>query len=96
MKIELDLSAVPVPCWWWTGLVVYLLISWLVVGPYFSRWAAACEKRSWGYVGPHPEILWFFAPLYWPVVVPGMMVWYVIRSVFGSEPLMRLIYGKYR
>jgi len=94
MKVEVDLL-VPENCVWWSALVIYLLFSWLVIGPVISRrcWRRVLAERqkknfyhTYEIVGA--ESIWLWSPLYWPIALVIVLVWAVFR-----KPLNWLIYG---
>jgi len=93
VKIELDLTTVPPNCWWWTGIGIYLVVSWLLVGPWLSRSNWRRQVKKWPTMldlrdREVPWIIWLFSPLYWPLVV----LWIGLYRL-SSKPLGWLIYG---
>lgn len=79
------MTEVPASCWWWTALALYLFVSWFIVGPAFSRYAYSRRNDLNSFwCGSPVELVWFCAPLYWPV---ALIVWALKR------PLSWLIYG---
>lgn len=78
MNITIDLTAVPVNCWWRSGLSLYLMLCWLVIGPLMSR--RYYQKHKWGDGPTEAALLWFFSP----VLTPLLMI---------KRPLCWLIYG---
>lgn len=81
MKITLDLATVPVFCWWWTGLTVYLLLCYLWWGPALARHIWRWEKVHHLYLPDPAEA--YLAWLFSPVAVPSYILYRTVGPVFS-------------
>jgi hypothetical protein len=83
MTIHIDLSAIPVYCWWLTGLTIYLLLCYLWWGPMVSRSA----YRNATYKDIESDMI-FIGWLFSPFTVPFLLLFWVFH-----RPINWLVYG---
>lgn len=92
MKLELtlpDLSLVPISCWWWSGLVLYLLVCWLLIGPIWSRQWARLEYADDEFLSADDAVfVWLFSPVTLLLYIPYLLL---LNTLF--KPIHWLIFG---
>ena len=79
-----EFATVPVECWWWTALVVYLLLSYTILWRMFVRWAELPRPTNTTDTNT-ACIMWLLSPLF--------ALFCVFWSVLSRLPLW-LAYGR--
>ena len=80
------MTLIPTTDCWWGMLGVYVLLSYLVLGPIVSRWLWRVEKQEFTSV-----VVWTFSPFSAPIVGLALSIFCVVT--YGHQFLCWLIFG---
>jgi heme/copper-type cytochrome/quinol oxidase subunit 2 len=79
------LATVPQSCWWWTGGMWYMLLTWALGAVWSRRQARGQFAYVWGRDYPPLELVWFLVPIWLPFFYP--LAWlrrFLLWVIFGS------------
>ena len=93
----LDVSAVPL----WGYLIAYLVLSWFIIGPFFSRyyyrsWVNYYDPKDSSYKIKIEEVevatifLWAFSPVTAAALFIGWLAYYIFAPIYPIFCLMVL------